>query len=389
MASSFRSFLVNDVFGDPALYVGLPWERRALLFDLGDISSLSAGRLLKISDVFVSHAHLDHLIGFDHLLRVLLGRKKGLRMYGPPGFIDHMEGKLRGYTWNLVEGYSLSIEVREIRPDSILCAHFSCPEGFLRRDDPEVVPFSGLILAEARLRVRGTHLDHRIPCLAFALEEPAHLNVDKVRLEALGLSVGPWLMDLKRALRRGEADEYPIRIAWSCEGERRERIFPVETLRREVVRVSPGQKLAYVTDAVDSAENRERIVDLARGAELFYCEAAYPDRCRGPPSCGIPSVSEVPSLPGRAPLRSDGCVCRGPESRPSSDFPEIDGEFQWRVRGVTTGTSHSGLTVVSGSVVLSHLGGIEFIYGCYLIGVRDRTQRWRGEGTRRDHLGRR
>ena len=278
MASGFRSFLVNDVFGDPALYVGLPWERRALLFDLGDISSLSAGRLLKISDVFVSHAHLDHLIGFDHLLRVLLGRKKGLRMYGPPGFIDHMEGKLRGYTWNLVEGYSLGIEVREIRPDSIACARFSCPEGFLRRDDPEVVPFSGLILAEAQLRVRGTHLDHRIPCLAFALEEPAHLNVDKVRLEALGLSVGPWLMDLKRALRRGEADEYPIRIAWSCEGERRERIFPVETLRREVVRVSPGQKLAYVTDAVDSAENRERIVDLARGAELFYCEAAYPDR---------------------------------------------------------------------------------------------------------------
>ena len=34
MASSFRAFLVNDLFGDPALYVSLPWERRALLFDL-------------------------------------------------------------------------------------------------------------------------------------------------------------------------------------------------------------------------------------------------------------------------------------------------------------------------------------------------------------------
>ena len=278
MASSFRSFLVNELFGDPALYVSLPWERRALLFDLGDISRLSAGRLLKISDVFVSHAHIDHFIGFDHLLRVLLGRSKVLRLYGPPGFIACAEGKLRGYTWNLVDGYSLSIEVREISPDRIACARFSCPEGFVRRDDPNTVPFDGIILAEPQLRVRGVHLDHRIPCLAFALEEPVHLNVDKTRLDALGLPVGPWLMDLKRALRRGDPDGSPIRIVWSSDGVRTARSLSLGSLRREVVRESPGQKLVYVTDAVDSAENRKNITELARGADLFYCEAAYPDR---------------------------------------------------------------------------------------------------------------
>jgi len=37
MGSSFRPCLVNDLFGDPALYVRLPWARRALLFDLGDL----------------------------------------------------------------------------------------------------------------------------------------------------------------------------------------------------------------------------------------------------------------------------------------------------------------------------------------------------------------
>ena len=134
MASSFRAFLVNDLFGDPALYVGLPWERRALLFDLGDISRLSAGHLLKISDVFVSHAHLDHFVGFDQLLRVLLGRSKALRLYGPTGFIDHVDGKLRGYVWNLVDGYSLVIEVHEIGPDRVRCARFVCPNGFRREE---------------------------------------------------------------------------------------------------------------------------------------------------------------------------------------------------------------------------------------------------------------
>jgi ribonuclease Z len=281
MVSSFRSFLVNDLFGDPALYVALPWERRALLFDLGDISRLSAGYLLKITDVFVSHAHVDHFVGFDHLLRVLLGRPKGLRLFGPPGFIQHVEGKLRGYTWNLVDGYSLWLEVREVHPDRVLCARFACPEGFVRRDEPGQSPFDGVVLAEPEFQVRAVHLDHRIPCLGFALEETVHLNVDKARLDALGLPVGPWLMDLKRAIRSGAPDEAPIAIAWSDGDGRHERSLPLGLLRRELLRVSPGQKLAYVTDVVDSPENTAHIVRLARGADLFYCEAGYPEREEG------------------------------------------------------------------------------------------------------------
>jgi len=278
MANTFRAFLVNDLFGDPALYVGLPWERRALLFDLGDIRTLSAGRLLKISDVFVSHAHIDHIIGFDHLLRVLLGRTKVLRLYGPPGFIGNVEGKLQGYAWNLVDGYTFSLEVREIHPDRIRCARFACPEGFRRGDGPDAPAFDGLLITEPEFRVRCACLDHRIPCLAFALEEVVHLNVDKARLEKLGLPVGPWLMDVKRAMRAGKPDEFAIRAAWSDGARRHERWCELGMLRREVMRESPGEKLVYVTDALDSPENRKRILELAEGADVFFCEAGYPER---------------------------------------------------------------------------------------------------------------
>ena len=278
MGSSFRPFLVNDLFGDPGLYVGLPWARRALLFDLGDVSGLSAGRLLKVSDVFVSHTHVDHFIGFDHLLRVLLGRPKRLRLYGPPGFLDHVEGKLRGYAWNLVDGYSLSIEACEVHSDQVRRAVFSCPRGFDREAAPDVPMSEGILVAEPEFRVRCATLDHRIPCLAFALEEPIHLNVDKARLDELGLPVGPWLMDVKRAIRGGASDETPIRVAWSGGDGRFERVVSLGVLRREVVHTSPGQKLAYVTDAVDSPQNRARILALAAGADIFYCEAGYPER---------------------------------------------------------------------------------------------------------------
>src|SRR5688572_8946013 len=86
--------LVNGPFGDPALFLDFRFERRALLFDLGDIAALPAKKILRLSDVFVTHAHMDHFSGFDRLLRICLGRDTDLRLYGPPGIIDKVEHKL-------------------------------------------------------------------------------------------------------------------------------------------------------------------------------------------------------------------------------------------------------------------------------------------------------
>ena len=87
MRPLFEPAPVNDAFGDPGLYVDFRDERRALLFDLGDVAALPPRKLLRISDIFVTHAHLDHFVGFDHWLRVVLGRKERVRLYGGPGFV--------------------------------------------------------------------------------------------------------------------------------------------------------------------------------------------------------------------------------------------------------------------------------------------------------------
>src|SRR5512145_2638100 len=97
--------LVNGVFGDPVLYLDFRDERRALLFDVGDVSRLPPKKILRLSDVFVSHDHMDHFAGLDRLVRVLLGRGALLRLYGPPGFLERVEHKLSAYTWNLAERY--------------------------------------------------------------------------------------------------------------------------------------------------------------------------------------------------------------------------------------------------------------------------------------------
>ena len=116
MRPMLHPMLVNGRTGDPALYIETLFEKHAILFDLGDIAALSPRKVQRLEHVFVSHAHIDHFVGFDRLLRLLVGREKTIRLYGPEGFVDNVHHKLRAYRWNLVDRYlsDLTFVVTEI-----------------------------------------------------------------------------------------------------------------------------------------------------------------------------------------------------------------------------------------------------------------------------------
>jgi ribonuclease Z len=44
---------------------------------------------------------------------------------------------------------------------------------------------------------------------------------------------------------------------------------------RPLLGVTPGQKIAYVTDVADTPDNRQRIAALARGADTFFLESCF------------------------------------------------------------------------------------------------------------------
>ena len=280
MTPQFHPYLISPPFGDPGLYVDFLFERRALLFDLGDLTNLPARKLLRISHIFVSHTHVDHFIGFDQLVRLCLGRDKRLHCYGPPGFVDQVGHRLSAYSWNLVESYptDFTIVAIELHGDSLAySAEFHCRDGFRRRADASFAITGGVILDEAGFRVRCTVLDHKIPCLAYCLEEKNHVNIMKNRLQELGIPVGEWLGLLKQAVLRGDSDETPVRAWWREGGVMRERYFVLGWLKERVLRVVPGQKVAYVTDTRYSDENGARIVTLARDADYLFIEATFLD----------------------------------------------------------------------------------------------------------------
>jgi ribonuclease Z len=271
MPDRFAPRLINGVFEDPGLFVAFHYERRAMLFDLGRIEPLSVREILKLSDVFVSHTHIDHFIGFDHLLRCSLNREQELRLYGPAGFIENVRGKLAGYTWNLIRDYPLVLVVHEIDGVTLRKVQFKAAHDF-HIEGEAIASFSGILLEEPALCVRATILDHKIPCLGFSLEESRRINIKPDVLQSMGLKSGPWLDELKRLLREDHQRKTRLRIP-SESGQEKE--LTLQEWQDLLVSETSGQKIVYVVDNQYSPNNARRIVSLARNADLFYCEASF------------------------------------------------------------------------------------------------------------------
>lgn len=279
MKSAFLPRLVNHVFGDPGLHVSLRWQGTALQFDLGRLDRFPAAELLKLTHVFVSHTHIDHFVGFDRVMRLFLSRDATLEIFGPPGIKGNVQGKLAGYTWNLVDGFRFEIRVHEVHPDRIDSYRLPAATSFAAEPIGSTT-FAGVLYDTPAFQVCAAHLDHRIPCLGFALVEKSHLNVRREALERLGVPAGPWLNVLKSAIRAGDPGDSVIEAEWREQGTARTARFTLGELRESLLVETPGQRLAYVVDTLFSAENARKIAALASGADVFYCEAPFLDADR-------------------------------------------------------------------------------------------------------------
>lgn len=312
MHTLFEPRLVNDAFGDPGLDVDFRDERRALLFDLGDISTLPPRKLMRLSHVFVIHTHMDHFAGFDHLLRVVLGRKTDVVLFGGPDFIAQVEHKLRAYTWNLVDRYEvdLVIDVCEIGTNGRgQRARFSSRTRFVREPLASFELHEDVLHEETTFRVRGRFVDHGIACLAFAIEEKARLKVDKGRLVDLGFGTGVWLRELKHAVLTGAAGETPIDVRWHDRHGTHAMTRSVSELRPLILDVVPGRRIGYVTDP---RYNELKPPDGAAGG---------PDRAAGrrQGSRTVPLFAALRTTVGGSDRRSAGSLVRFVAVRPRQE----------------------------------------------------------------------
>jgi ribonuclease Z len=259
--------LVNGVFGDPLLHLRLHNRRRSILFDLGEGARLPARLAHQVSDVFISHAHIDHICGFLWLMRSRIGMLQGCRLFGPPDLSDRVAGLMNGIVWDRIGEGGPRFEVCELHGDGLLVYRIQAGQGGkkLLRARPAA---GGLLAEDQDFRARAVTLAHgTIPVLAFALEQAPKYNVRRECLARLNLEPGPWLGELKKRIGAGDRKS-AVRLpdgTFAAAGE----------LADDLLLVTPAQKLVYATDLSDTAANRRKLTELARGAHIFFCEAAF------------------------------------------------------------------------------------------------------------------
>lgn len=258
--------LMNGVFGDPLVHLRLMNLKQSMLFDLGGRERLPAHLAHQLTDVFITHAHMDHIAGFLWLLRSRIGDFPPCNIYGPPGLADHIEGMINGVHWDRIGESGPRFRVCELHGDFLQI--FGLHVGKKKREiiGQERVT-DNIMLKAPTFRIQAIVLDHGTPVLAYSFEQMPRLNIQKRRLMDMGVSPGSWLGELKRVIAAGNRDAQ-IRLPDNS-------MASAGMLADNLILVSPAQKLVYATDLADTASNRKRLIRFARNAHTLYCEAAF------------------------------------------------------------------------------------------------------------------
>ncbi len=272
---SFFSGLLDD----PVMYINVRPTGRGILLDCGQIHHLAKRILRSIDALFISHAHMDHLMGFDHFLRHVLVAPRTISIYGPSGIAERIGHKLAGYDWNLSEENWCTIMVYEVHPGQIEQFEFAGSRRFISRHLKTTPREDQVIYQTRHLKVETEICDHKIPVLIFRVTEERSFLLDRQRLHTERLLPGPWIKELKRRFYTDNFEPGPIEV-WriAADGHRVETLDNAEELYRKISRDSSPNSIGYLSDVGMMPDNLKKISDLMRGVTLLVSECTFLDQ---------------------------------------------------------------------------------------------------------------
>ncbi len=251
--------------GDPIVYVELVGKKRALLFDCGEFH-LEGAQLRKITDICVSHTHMDHFVGFDRIVRASLVDDKILTIHGPKGIIKNVRGKIAGYTWNITDKLLLKIQVKEYDGTTIQTVFMDSKNQFKVKKLP-IRKDKGIVIDDDDIQARYVSCYHKIRSYSYSVKEKLFFNVKKDALSKLDLQPGPWLADLKKYAQKNAYNNREMII----DGQK----YTVTFLKEALLMQKKGTKVSFVVDVLFCDENREKITKLAENSSYFFCETPF------------------------------------------------------------------------------------------------------------------
>jgi ribonuclease Z len=270
MRPTFLARLVNGALYDPVVFVHILNRKSALLFDCGRMTGLSNREILSLDSIFISHLHMDHFMGFDEILRVILHRERPMNLYGPEGMVEQVTRKLGSYTWNLSGDYPLEIVIHEVKDRELITCFARARNAFVPSQPTGSRREGATIATQSSYSIDAMVLDHNVPCLGYVLKEPYHINIKASRINSLGYRVGDWISDFKDSFLAGRMDDM-IKVS-STTGIIEIR---VDDLFDKLAVITKGHTIAYITDIRASDENLKCIRELAEDVDTLFIETYY------------------------------------------------------------------------------------------------------------------
>ena len=207
---------------------------------------------------------MDHICGFDTVFRLLYSKPEPVHFWGPTDTIKVVQSRAMGYTWNLVQGSRCHIVVHEITQNNIRNVKLNLVEGFsVIHEDPPTAFIDNKIFIDENIEIKGTILDHKIDCMAYAIAETPKSNFIESEMEKMGLKPGIWCKELKSKVTGN------ILI--------KGQIFDVMELKNKLLQITIGKKLGYITDAIYNQKAKAKLLPILRNADEVVMECAYLD----------------------------------------------------------------------------------------------------------------
>jgi ribonuclease Z len=254
---------------DNALFVWVTTGQtiHRLLFDCGEgcIAAVPYADVLAVDHLLFSHLHMDHIGGFDSLFRSIFNRtSRPNNVWGPPETSRILHHRFRGFLWNLHADQPGLWHVHDIYADRVDRFRYAVSEAFAEAHFVETQPFVSTIIDAPAFTIQALHMEHLSPSMAYIIREKPRLNIDREKLEALGLAPGPWLEKVK--VRRWD-EAAILEIAGQS--------YDLAALRETLLIEKPGDSLAYLTDFILDQTAEERLIPALRGCKTVICESQY------------------------------------------------------------------------------------------------------------------
>jgi ribonuclease Z len=246
------------------------------MIDCGALYHIAKREMKPVRAIFVTHAHMDHFMGFDAFLRQVHASPRTIEIFGPPGIAERVNARLSGYDWNLAEPYWCTFLVHEVHPGLLITDKFSGPEGFQRSRLSEEPRQGDLIFRHNHIEVSARLLKHGIPVLAFRVQETKLFNIDMEKLSSLGFAPGDWLRGMKRRFFMDWPEEGLLKVVREDNGiVREDAIEDAKGLYESISEKREAGSIGYLTDVAYSEENLAAIIPFLSGVRLLIGECAF------------------------------------------------------------------------------------------------------------------